>query len=81
MGKKNKKTKNKKKKNKTEWFDLFAVQGTLRNLHHHSSKASVQRYCAFLTVQISQHYVTTGKTIVLTIHTFVSRVMRELIIR
>ena len=66
---------------KSDWFDLFAVQGTLRRLHHHSSKASVFWCSSFLTVQISQPYVTTGKTIILTIHTFVGRVMRELIPR
>ena len=59
---------------KTDLFDLFAVQGTLRNLHHHSSKASVFWCSAFLTVQISQPYVTTGKTIILTIRTFVRNV-------
>ena len=60
---------------KTDWFDL-AVQGTLRSLlQHHSSKASILWYSAFFLVQLSQPYVTTGKTIVLTIQTFVSRVM------
>ena len=49
------------------WFDLFAVQGTLRRLlHHHSLKASVLQHSALFTVQLSQPYVTTGKTIALT---------------
>ena len=56
-----------------DWFDFLAVQGTLKSLlQHHSSKASVLCYSAFFTVRISQPYVTTGKTIVLT---FVGRVM------
>ena len=60
---------------KIDWFDL-AVQGILRCLlQHHSSKASILWCSAFFTVQLSQLYVTTGKTIVSTIWTFVSRVM------
>ena len=58
-----------------EWFDL-AVQGALKSLlQHHSSKASILWYSAFFTVQLSQPYMTTGKTIDLTIRTFVSKVM------
>ena len=54
-----------------DWFDLLAVQGTLKNLlQHHSSKAS-----AFFTVQLSHPYMTTGKTVALTRWTFVSKVM------
>ena len=50
-----------------DWLDLFAVQGTLKSLlQHHSSKASILRCSAFLTVQLSHPYVTTGKTIALT---------------
>ena len=61
---------------KISWFDLIAVQGTLRSLlQHHSSKASILWHSAFFTVQLSQLYVTTGKTIALTIWTFVDRVM------
>ena len=57
------------------WFDLLAVQRTLRSLlQHHSSKASILWCSAFFTVQLSQPYMTTGKTIALTIRTFVSRV-------
>ena len=49
-----------------DWFDLFAVQGTLRSLlQHHSSKASVLWHSAFFTIQLSQPYMTAGKTIAL----------------
>ena len=59
-----------------DWFDPLAVQGTLRSLlQHDSSKASILQHSAFFTVQLSQPYVTTGKTIALTIQTFVGRVM------
>ena len=57
-----------------DWLDLLAVQGTLKS-QHHSSKASVFRGSAFFTVQLSHPYVTTGKTIDLTIQTFVAKVM------
>ena len=58
------------------WFDLLAVQGTLKSLlQHHSFKASVLWRSAFFIVQLSQPYVTTGKTIALTIQTFVCKVM------
>ena len=57
-----------------DWFDLLAVQGTLKNLlQHHSSKVSVLRHSAFLTVQLSHPYMTTGKTIALTRRTFVGK--------
>ena len=50
-----------------DWFDLFAVQGTLKSLlQHHSSKASILWCSAFFTVQLSHPYMTTGKTIALT---------------
>ena len=58
------------------WFDLLAVQGTLRSLlQHHSSKASVVRHSAFFMVQLSHPYMTTGKTIALTRWTFAGKVM------
>ena len=50
------------------WLDLLAVQGTRKRLlQHHSSKASILRCSAFFTVQLSHSYMTTGKTIALTI--------------
>ena len=59
-----------------DWLDLLAVQGTLKSLlEHHSSKASILRYSAFLRVQLSHPYMTTGKTIALTRWTFVGKVM------
>ena len=59
-----------------DWLDLLAVQGTLKSLlQHHSSKASILRCSAFFMVQLSHLYMTTGKTIVLTRRTFVSKVM------
>ena len=61
---------------KIDWFDLFAVQGTLGSLlQHHSLKTSILWCSAFFTAQLSQPYVTTGKTIALTIQTFTGRVM------
>ena len=57
---------------KIDWFDLLAVQGTLKSLlQHHSSKALVLRPSAFFIVQLSHPYMTTGKTIALTKQTFV----------
>ena len=57
-------------------MDLLAVQGTLKSLiQHHSSKASILRCSAFLTVQLSHPYMTTGKTIALTRWTFADKVM------
>ena len=59
-----------------DWLDLLAVQGTLKSLlQHHSSKASILWRSAFLTVQLSHPYMTTGKTIALTRWTFVGKVM------
>ena len=59
-----------------DWFNLLAVQGTLRSLfQHHSSKASLLWHSAFFIVQLSHLYMTTGKTIALTIQTFVGKVM------
>ena len=58
------------------WFDLFAVQGTLKSLlQHHSSKASILWPSAFFIVQLSYPYMTTGKTIALTRWTLVGKVM------
>ena len=59
-----------------EWLDLLAVQGTLKSLlQHHSSKASILQHSAFFRVQLSQPYMTPGKTIALTRRTFVSKVV------
>jgi len=59
-----------------DWFDLLAVQGTLKALfQHHSSKASILWWSVFFMVQLSHLYMTTGKTITLTILTFVSKVI------
>ena len=59
-----------------DWFDLLAVQGTLKSLlQHHSSKASIVQYSAFFMVQLSYPFMTTGKNIALTIQTFVSKVV------
>ena len=59
-----------------DWLDLLAGQGTLKSLlQHHSSKASILWCSAFFIVQLSNPYMTTGKTIALTRRTFVSKVM------
>ena len=59
-----------------DWLDLLAVQGTLKSLlQHHSSKASILWLSAFFIVQLSHPYMTTGKTIVLTISTFIGKVI------
>ena len=59
-----------------DWFDLLSLQGTLKSLlQHHSSRASIVWCSALLMVQLSHPYMTTGKTIVLTRWTFVSKVM------
>ena len=59
-----------------ESFDLLAVQGTLKSLlQHHNSKASILRHSTFFIDQLSHPYMTTGKTIALTMWTFVSKVM------
>ena len=61
-----------------DWFDL-AVQRTLKSLlQHHSSKVSLLQCSAFFMVQLSHLYMTTGKTIALTIQTFVGKVMSQL---
>ena len=59
-----------------DWLDLLGVQGTLKSLlQHHSLKASILRHSAFLIVQLSHPYMTTGKTIALTRRTFMDKVM------
>ena len=59
-----------------DWFYSHAVQGTLKSLlQHHSSKASILQCLTFFMVQLSHPYMTTGKTIALTIWTFVDKVM------
>ena len=61
---------------KIDWFDLLPVQGTLKSLlQHHNSKASILWHSAFFMVYLSHPYMTTGKTVALTIWTFVSKVM------
>ena len=62
-----------------DWFDLLAVQGTIKSLlQHHNSIASVLQCSAFFMVQLSHPYMTTGKTIAFTRWTFVSKVMSVL---
>ena len=59
-----------------DWFDLLAVQGTLKSLlQHHSSKTTILQRSAFFMVQLSHPYMTTGKTMALIIRSFVSKVM------
>ena len=57
-----------------DWFDLLAVQGTLKSLlQHHSSKALILQRTTFFMVQLSHPYMTTGKTIALIIQTFIGK--------
>ena len=58
-----------------DWLALLTVQGTLKSLQHHSSKASILQCSTFFIVQVSHPYMTTGKTIALTRQTFVGKVM------
>ena len=59
-----------------DWFDVLAFQATLKSLlQHHSSKAPILQCSAFFVVQLSHWYISTEKTIALTIQTFVSKVM------
>ena len=59
-----------------DWFDFFAIQGTLESLlQHHSSKASILQCSVFYIIQLSHSCTTTGKTIALTIWTSVRKVM------
>ena len=61
---------------RNDWFDLLAVQGTLKNLLlHHGSKVSVLQCSAFFMVQLSHLCMTTGKTIALTIWNFIGKVI------
>ena len=61
---------------RVDWFDILAVQGTLKSLlQHHSSKTSILWCIAFFIVQLSYIYMTTGKTIALIVWTFVGQVM------
>ena len=63
-----------------DWFNLLAVQGTLKSLlQHHTSKASILQRSAVFTVQLSRAYMTTGKTIALTRRTLVGKVMSLLL--
>ena len=63
-----------------DWLDLVVVQGTLKSLpQHHTSKASILRRSAFIIVQLSHPYMTTGKTIALTRWTFLGKVMSLLL--
>ena len=65
-----------------DWFDLLAVQGTLKSLlQHHSSTASILLRSAFFIVQLSHPYMTNGKTIALARQTFVGKVMSLLLKR
>ena len=59
-----------------DWLDLLAVQGTLKTLlQHHSLKASILQCLVFFMIQLAHPYMTTGKTIALTIQTFIGKVM------
>uniref|UniRef100_A0AC11DE51 Uncharacterized protein n=1 Tax=Ovis aries TaxID=9940 RepID=A0AC11DE51_SHEEP len=63
-----------------DWLDLLAVQVTLKSLlQHHSSKASIHLRSAFFRLQLSQPYITTGKTIALTRWNFVGKAMSLLL--
>ena len=65
---------------KSDWFDLFAVKGTLKSLlQHHNSKASILQHLAFFMVQLSHPYMTTEKNIALMIQTFINKVMSLLL--
>ena len=58
-----------------DWFDLLTVQGTLKSLlQHHSSKASIFQHSPFFIVQVSHPYITTGKTIAMTIWIFFGKI-------
>ena len=62
-----------------DWFNLLAVQGTLKSLLQHcSSKASIFQHSAFYMIQLSHPYMTTGRNIALTIWTFVNKVISML---
>ena len=60
-----------------DWFDLLALQGTSRSLlQHHNLKASVLPYSAFFMVQLSHPYMTTGKTIALTVWAMITHLIK-----
>ena len=62
-----------------DWFDLLAIQETLKSLlQHYNLKALVLLHSAFFMVHLSHLYMTTGKTIALTVWTFVGKVMSQL---
>ena len=64
------------------WFDLLAVQGLLKGLlQHHSLKSSILQHSAFFMVQLSHPYITTGKTIALTIRIFVGIYLLNIILK
>ena len=65
---------------KIDWFDLLAVQGTLKSLQHHSLKTFTLWPAAFFMVQLSHPYMATGKTIVLTRWSFSGKVMIILLV-
>ena len=66
---------------RSDWFDLLAVQGSPKSLlQHHNSKASILQCSAFFTVQLSYPYMTIGKTVALSIKTFVGKV-RSLLVK
>ena len=62
-----------------DWLNLLAVQGTLKSLQHHNSKASILWCSAFFTVQLSRPYMTSGKAIALIRRIFVGKVMSLLL--
>ena len=63
---------------RVDWFELLAVQETLKSLlQHHSLKASILCLSAFSLVYLSPTYMTTGKTTALTVWTFVGKVMSD----
>ena len=62
-----------------DWLDLLAVQGTLKRLQYHGSKASILQCSAFFMVQLPHPYMTTGKAIAFTRWTFVGKVMSLLL--
>ena len=64
---------------RVDWLDLLAVQGTFKNLQHHSSEVSILWCSAFFMVQLSHPYMTTGKTIALTRHMLVGKVISLLL--
>ena len=65
-----------------DWFDVLAVQGTLKSLlQHHHSETSILWCSAFFMVQLSHPYMTPGKTLALTMWIFVNKVMSLLLLR